>query len=238
MFTDTIRGLDRLFKTDVHERMIILITGNPGTLKSSFVYNLMAEHLRKNPGKMGMYATLEQSKESLITNMKSLGIKPCEALHIADYNRTREMYKDETERADFLDLTERLVTTTKEEHGENFVLFALDSLNALYTLTDAERTQERRKRIYYFFKALRDNDVTSFMIKEISKNALPGEDDENFLADGVIELGVRSTLEGKKRYIEVLKMRQNLHSMKQFVIEIEKDGLAVIGPSVDDRGDY
>ena len=108
--------------------------------------------------------------------------------------------------------------------------------NALYTLTETDNLRERRKRMYYFFKLLRDNNLTSFLIKEQSKTATLGEDEEYFLVDGVIELGVRTTIEGKKRYLEVLKMRQNEHSMREFIIEIGKNGLAILGPSVDDRG--
>ncbi len=236
MFTDTIKGLEKVFKTNVFEKMTILVVGHAGTLKSSFVYSILAKHLENNPDKIGMYATLEQTKESLLSNIKSLHIKPCDRLHIADYNRTREMYKNESERADFLDLTERLVTTTKQEHKDEFVCFALDSINALYTLTETDNLRERRKRMYYFFKLLRDNNLTSLLIKELSKVAAYGDDEEYFLADGVIELDVRTTLEGKKRTLEVQKMRLNEHSMRDFVIEIGKDGLAVLGPSVDDRG--
>jgi KaiC/GvpD/RAD55 family RecA-like ATPase len=123
----------------------------------------------------------------------------------------------------------------KDEHGDNFVCFALDSVNALYTLIETDNPRERRKRMYYFLKLLKDNDLISFLIKERSRGPLSHEDDENYLADGVIEMGVRETLEGKKRYIEVLKMRQNEHSMKRFIIDIEDGGLAIIGPSVDDQ---
>ena len=196
----------------------------------------MSVHLQNNADNIGMYATLEQSKESLLKNTKHLNIPLCDRLHIADYNRTREMYKDEAERADFLDLTERLVQSLKDEHGERFVCFALDSLNAMYTLIETDNPRERRKRMYYFFKLLRDNNLVSFLIKERSRGSHSNEDEENYLADGVIELGVRETMEGKKRYIEVLKMRQNEHSMKRFIIDIDDQGLAIIGPSVDDRG--
>jgi KaiC/GvpD/RAD55 family RecA-like ATPase len=235
MFQNTIRGLDRIFKTNDYEKLIILVAGLPGTLKSSFIYNLMSIHLHNNPDYMGMYATLEQSKESLLKNTAHLNIPTCDRLHIADYNRTREMYKDEAERADFLDLTERLIVSMKEEHGVKFVCFALDSLNALYTLIETDSAQERRKRMYYFLKLLRDNDLVSFLIKEVSHGPYSDKEDENYLSDGVIELGVRETMEGKKRYIEVLKMRQNEHSMKRFIIDIDDNGLAIIGPSVDDR---
>jgi len=84
---------------------------------------------------------------------------------------------------------------------------------------------------------LRDNDLTSFILKEMPREtSYLLREDENFLADGVIELGIRRTLEGKKRYIEVIKMRQNQHSMKQYIIDIDKEGLAIVGPSVDDMG--
>ena len=227
--------MERIFKTDDYEQLIILVVGLPGTLKSSFIYNLMSTHLLKNQDSIGMYATLEQSKESLLKNTNHLNIPICDRLHIADYNRTREMYKDEAERADFLDLTERLVASLKEEHGDRFVCFALDSLNALYTLIETDNPRERRKRMYYFFKLLRDNNLVSFLIKEVGKGTSVTEENENYLADGVIELGVWETMEGKKRYIEVLKMRQNEHSMKRFIIDIDDQGLAIIGPSVDDR---
>ena len=94
------------------------------------------------------------------------------------------MYKNESETADFLDLTERLIISTKEEHGNDFVVFALDSINSLYTLINTEKPKDIRKRIYYFFKLLRDNDLTSFIIKETPKpiGSLYGEGfDEAYL---------------------------------------------------------
>lgn len=235
MFKATIKGIERVFKTNDYENLIVLVTGLPGTLKSSFIYNMMSLYLKNNSDCIGMYATLEQTKESLIKNTKHLNIPLCDRLHIADYNRTREMYKDEAEPADFLELTERLVDTTKEEHGDKFVCFALDSLNALYTLISDDNIRDRRKRMYYFFKLLRDNELISFIIKEHGRVTTQADEDENYLADGVIELGVRETIEGKKRYIEIQKMRQNEHDMRRFIIEVEKNGLAIIGPSVDDR---
>ncbi len=237
MFTNTINGMDRIFKTNNYKNLVIIVSGYAGTLKSTFIYSLMSAHLNNNEGQIGMYATLEQSKESLIGNCRNMGIKLSESVHIADYNRTREMFKGEAESADFLELTERLITSTKEEHGDNFTVFALDSANSLYALMNKEDTAALRKRMYYFFKMLRENNLTAFIIKE---NPRPGAlilhetVDEGFLADGMIELGVRKTPEGKKRYVEVLKMRQNEHSMRQFVMDISPKGISIIGPSVDD----
>ncbi len=237
MFQNTVKGLDKIFRTNNYEKMVIMISGYTGTLKSTFTYSLMSKYLENNPDQIGLYATIEESKESLLRNLKSVGIKANERIFIADYNRTREMYREESENTDFLELTEKLIMSTKEERGEAFTVFALDSLNALYTLTKMDNDYLIRKRMYYFYKLLRDAGLTSLILKELPReNNYMMREDENFLADGVIELGIRRTLEGKKRYVEVLKMRQNQHSMKQYIIDIDKDGLSIIGPSVDDMG--
>lgn len=238
MFQHTIKGLGKIFRTNSYENMIIMVSGYTGTLKSTFTYSMMSKYLDNNPGQIGVYATIEESKESLLKNLKSIGIEPNDNIFIADYNRTREMYREESENTDFLELTEKLILSTKEERGDSFVVFALDSLNALYTLTKMDNEYLIRKRLYYFYKLLRDAGLTSFILNEVPRENqyVMNRDNENFLADGVIELGIRRTLEGKKRYIEIIKMRQNNHSMKQYVIDIDKDGLSILGPSVDDMG--
>jgi KaiC/GvpD/RAD55 family RecA-like ATPase len=237
MFQHTIKGLDKIFRTNNYENMIIMVSGYTGTLKSTFTYSIMSKFLSNNPDAIGLYATIEEPKESLLKNLKSIGIEPNDRIFIADYNRTREMYREESENTDFLELTEKLILSTKEERGDAFCVFAMDSLNALYTLTKMENEFLIRKRIYYFFKLLRDSNLTSFILHEMPRDAQNmTRENENFLADGVIELGIRRTLEGKKRYIEVVKMRQNSHSMKQYVIDFDSDGLSILGPSVDDMG--
>lgn len=237
MFQNSVKGLDKIFRTNNYEKMIIMVSGYTGTLKSTFTYTLMSSYLDNNPDQIGLYATIEESKDSLLKNLKSIGLEPNERIFIADYNRTREMYREESENTDFLELTEKLIMSTKEERGEAFTLFALDSLNALYTLTKMDNDYLIRKRIYYFYKLLRDAGLTSLILKELPRESnFVVKEDENFLADGVIELGVKKMLEGKKRYIEIVKMRQNQHSMKQYIIDIDRDGLTIIGPSVDDMG--
>ena len=235
MFQNTIKGLGKIFKTNNYENLIIMVEGYTGAMKSTFTYSMMSKYLDNNPGKIGLYATIEETKESLLKNLKSIGIKPNDRIFIADYNRTREMYREESENTDFMELTEKLIISTKEERGDSFCVFALDSLNALYTLTKLDNEQLMRMRIYYFFKLLRDAGLTSFILKEMPRSGqYLIKENENFLSDGVIELGIRRTMEGKKRFIEVIKMRQNQHSMKQYIMVVEDGGLAVMGPSVDD----
>ena len=120
MFQNTIKGLDKIFRTNNYEKMIIMVSGYTGTLKSTFTYSMMSKYLENHPGEIGLYATIEESKESLLKNLRSIGVKPNDSIFIADYNRTREMYREESENTDFLELTEKLILSTKEERGEAF----------------------------------------------------------------------------------------------------------------------
>ena len=82
MFKETLDGLDKVFKTDIKGPKIILVTGPPGSLKSSFIYTLMVKHL-DNTGEFGLYTTLEETAESHLNNMDSLGIESSLNLQIS-----------------------------------------------------------------------------------------------------------------------------------------------------------
>ena len=84
MFLDTIKGLNKIFDTDIPEGMVILVTGGPGTLKSAFVYNILSTYLANNKNEFGSYVTLEETKMSHIRNMHSLNIKLQKRLKVAD----------------------------------------------------------------------------------------------------------------------------------------------------------
>ncbi|MGI0149842.1 MAG: RAD55 family ATPase, partial [Thermoplasmata archaeon] len=117
----------------------------------------------------------------------------------------------------------------RKVHGHKFKLFTLDSLGALYSLM--ENTHNMRKRMFYFFKMLRDNDLTSLVVMERSPDAesqLLGN--EGFLVDGIVLLSLDRSRGKLVRYLQVEKMRSTDHSMEKHAIEIRKGGLTVLGP--------
>ncbi len=63
MFKNTVTGLDKVFKDDIKRPKVILITGPPGSMKSSFIYSLLTTHLT-NTNEFGVYTTLEESVSS------------------------------------------------------------------------------------------------------------------------------------------------------------------------------
>jgi KaiC/GvpD/RAD55 family RecA-like ATPase len=226
MIKDGIRGLDRIFEGEIPEGSIILITGNEGTLKSGLVFSLLSSYLSLMD-EHGLYMSLEQSRESHLNNMKSLGIERSAGLHIFDYSDMRLEWGDEV--PDMAKTIDEAINFYKEKY-DDISVFALDSLNALYAISNGSAL---RKNVYYLLSRLR-SETASFLIMETHFDGMghsfQGNGPEHFLADGVIELGVIEAAEGVKRYIQVRKMRACRHRMEKHQLVVENDGLRVLGP--------
>ena len=231
MFLDTIKGLDQIFETDIKPPMVILVTGPPGSMKSTFTLAIMSKYLDLT-GEFGLYATLEETVNSTIRNMESIGIDLSLNLQITDFT---ELRRTGEESLDYLQFTMDMVSHFKKKIGKRFSLFALDSIGALYSLMPIP-PEDMRRRMFHFFTFLRDNNLTSFMILEQDLNGnILSMGSEGFLADGIIFLGLKRSKGRLRRYIQVEKMRGAKHSMEMFAIEPrEGDGVVVIGPMLED----
>jgi KaiC/GvpD/RAD55 family RecA-like ATPase len=229
MFYNTIRGLDKVFYNDIRAPKVVLVSGMPGSMKSSFVYSLLNKYTLQT-GEYGLYATLEETTESYLNNMESLGIEPNINLQITDYTDFRE---EQDDGIDYLAFTENMIKYFKEKYGDKFTTFAFDSLGALYSIISNNGTS-MRKRIFHFFKMLREQNLMSFIIME---RALDGEShlmgNEGFLSDGIVVLGLRRKQGRIIRYIQIEKMRATQHSMEVHALEIGLEGISVLGPVFD-----
>ncbi|UCH88764.1 MAG: signal transduction protein [Thermoplasmata archaeon] len=227
MFKDTVRGMDKVFRTDVLSPKIILVTGPPGSLKSSFIYSKMTRQL-ENTGEFGLYATLEETAESHLNNMDSLGLEPSLNLQISDFTDLR----DESDSTDYLKFTEKMITHFKKTRGDKFTCFAFDSVGALYSLITEKR--EFRKKMFHFFKMLREKNLVSFIVIERGLDGTTQSlGNETFLADGIIALGLKRRQGRLIRYLQIEKMRATQHSMEMHALEVKNGGIAILGPIFD-----
>lgn len=227
MQESAVLGLGKLMEAEIIPGSVILVTGAEGTLKSTLVFGLISDILG-NSGEHGLYVTLEQSKESHLKNMDGLGIKKRDELHIFDYRDMRREWMDQE--PDLLEATKDVIEYYQEKYG-NLTVFALDSLNALYTISDKA---DPRKSMYDFFSYLREEELISFLIQEMPnfrRNPLSFDLDrpERFLADGTIELGLMEGRSGVKRYIQILKMRAAKHAMEKHQLIADECGLKILG---------
>ena len=224
MFRNAIDGLDHLLDSEIPQGSIVVVTGAEGTLKSSVVFKLVSSALAAS-GEHGLYLTLDQSKESHFENMESLGLEKSESLHVFDYHDVRREWKDRE--LDMIRITEEIIDFYKEKY-DNLALFALDSLESLYSLSEKAHM---RKSMYQLFSKLRDDDLTSFLIVEAPRSEIlvNRRRPEHFLADGVIELGIIEGKGGIKRYIQIPKMRATKHALDKHQLLVDEDGIHVLG---------
>lgn len=234
MFRTSLDGLEKVFRTDIEPPKVVLITGPPGSMKTSFVYTLMSHYLRRT-GEFGLYTTLEETAHSHLRNMESLGVDVAMDMQISDFTDLREideMMVDQEDATDYVAFIEKMIQHYKKVHGDRFRVFSLDSLGALYSLMPERK--DMRKRMFYFFKMLRDHDLVSFVIMERSLGAEPMLlGNEGFLVDGIILLGLDRSRGKLTRYLQVEKMRACEHSMEKHAIVVGDGGITVLGPIFD-----
>ena len=144
MFRNAIDGLDHLLDSEIPQGSIVVVTGAEGTLKSSLVFKLVSSALAAS-GEHGLYLTLDQSKESHFENMESLGLEKSESLHVFDYHDVRREWKDRE--LDMIGITEEIIDFYMEKY-DSLALFALDSLESLYSLSE---NAHMRKSMYQIF---------------------------------------------------------------------------------------
>jgi len=232
MLKDAIEGLDNVFETDIPKGHVVMLAGMPGGLKSAFIHNLFSSYLQTHPDEVGVYLTLEETTESHLRNMGSLGIGLPKNLHLSDHTDVRKKFETKkTDHPDYLKMIQANIEYFKSEKGEKFTLFALDSLTALYSLID---TDGLRLKLFNFFKELRNKNITSFVIvelPEIGQPAIFGADGSvSFLVDGIILTGEVEVQQDVMIYLQVKKMRAAIHSRKKHIMEVGPHGLNILGP--------
>jgi len=213
-----IKGLDEELGGGIPEGHIVLISGTPGTMKSSVAYNILYNNI-KQENSVGVYVSLEQSRENLLFQIESLRLHDIEELKltILDMAKIRKEV-DMTKEKPWLDVLKKHLDYLKE--SLNFDLLVIDSLPVLEMISKAE---DERAYLFYFFEWLRDLKVTSFIISEISTDPTRVYPEE-FLTDGIILLTMERVNEvDVHRRIRCVKMRGVNHNTGYFTLEFKDD---------------
>lgn len=223
-----VEGLDDLMDGGIPWGHVVLVQGTPGTMKSSFGFWILLNNAIQE-GRHCLYVTLEERPESLLRQMASLGFNvnvTKGSLVFVDPKTAKRLLG---EHPDWIPSFERAVAAIKAERGLDIVV--VDSLEALEVLA---KFKDRRREMYRLFEWLRDLDVTSFVITErpdwvIGKHVLQGRWDEDFLADGVVQLRLHpvSDLDVQRR-LRVVKMRGTKHEPGYLALVIDESRFKVM----------
>ncbi|MBA3046069.1 MAG: AAA family ATPase [Candidatus Thermoplasmatota archaeon] len=228
-----IKGLDENMEGGIPKGFVVLLTGMPGSMKSSVGFNILYQNAKQNNSK-GVYFTLEQGRESLLEQMDRLHmpVKDMESMiSVVDIGYLRQNTEG-MEYGDSWNSVFRMYAENMKE-SQGYDIMVIDSLAALEVLADVKN---KRAELFHLFGWLRgigckpgENEppkVTTFIISEASTN----QDimrDEDFLADGVIHLDLRRESDNVNLYLGVAKMRKTNHSRKYCPLIFDQNGFEV-----------
>ena len=205
-----IEGLDEKLQGGIPAGSVVLLVGEPGTMKSSVAFNILFNNA-KEKGASGLYVTLEQGSKSLSKHMSGLGMDPSEIsdkLELVDIGLIRKKLTQLKEQS-WVQVFKMYTRNLKE--SSDYGLLVIDSLPVLEVLAKFENPREE---LFQLFEWLRDLDVTTILISEMNPDSKAYADNgEDFLADGIIYLRMMEAGDvSVQRHIRVVKMRSTDHS--------------------------
>jgi len=208
-----VEGLDGVIGGGLPSGGVTLVTGPPGTMKSSLCYAIL--HANALQGRPGLYVSLEQGRDSLAAQMASLGMDReavRENLTILDLSLLREKMEQRPDHAwmEFFKMYTKSIKSTFP-----YALLALDSLDSLEILG---RWKNHRQEFYELVQWLRGLDTTALVIGELPRESTTdrfSKHREEYLTDGIIHLHLEKRGEFEvQRRLRVVKMRGARHETR------------------------
>jgi KaiC/GvpD/RAD55 family RecA-like ATPase len=206
-----VRGFDEALGGGVPEGYVIVVSGAPGTMKSSFCYSILYNNAIRE-GRKSAYFTLEQGRDILLEHMGELGLADERAsrnMNVLDMGSIRKNLNFLQARGTWIELFKMYASEFAK--AQKISLIVLDSLDVMETMA---RFQDRRTDLYYLFEWLRDLGTTTLVVSERPMDS-PVEgrfDEEAYLADGIIQLGLHPTSDlYMQRRVRCVKMRSTKH---------------------------
>jgi circadian clock protein KaiC len=221
-----VRSLDDVLAGGIPEGYVVLVSGAPGTMKSSFAYSILYQNAL-HEGRKGAYFTLEQGKDLTLEQMASMGMADPKAsglITTLDMGNIRKNLSYLQGRGTWLDLFKMYCNNVMK--ADSVSLLVVDSLEVLEAMA---KLQDRRAELYFLFEWLRDLGPLVFLVSErplnfASELPLP---EEAYLADGIIILEMHPTSDlFVQRRLRVAKMRSTKHETGYYSFSFE-DGFEV-----------
>lgn len=229
------RGFDDVLGGGVPEGYVVLITGAPGTMKSSLAFSVLYQNALQE-GRKSAYFTLEQSKDLTLEHMGTLGLsdeRAWEHLAVLDMGNIRKNLSYLQGRGTWLELFKMYCNNVMK--ADRISILVVDSLDVLETMA---KMADRRSELYFLFEWLRDLGPLTFLVSEkpLDLGPMGHPPDEAYLADGIIhvEMHPMSDLFVQRR-VRVVKMRSTKHDTGYYALSVEDGSFevtrAVSGPA-------
>ncbi len=209
-----ISNLDNLMNGGFLERSFNLVKGVQGAGKTLFALNYILSHAEA--GKDALFISLEESWESVVNNMptkmKKIYEQVNERIHYLDFSGIRSLLGKEVFDVDLL--AEVIITNMKLYNAK---IVSLDGIAPLFSKYSS--IHELRTAIFELAYRIKKAGGTVLFTAEKSQT-LGGEE---YVADSVILIHY----DGKKRRVQILKMRGSEFFYGSHGFKISDEGLEV-----------
>ena len=219
-----IEGLDDMILGGVPSRSLLSVIGGAGTGKTTFALQFLNEALESD--RKGIYITLEQTRESILSTAAEKGWSFREH---ADEDRLSVVAIDPIEMANSLaSIRNDLVRLIVEFDADRLVLDSVSLLEMMY-----DHPAKRRSEVFGFTRSLKDVGVTTLLTSEASRETPHASRHGivEYLTDAVFVLQyVRgSDFRETRLAVEIQKIRDANHSRETKPYEITDTGISVYG---------
>lgn len=219
-----IPGLDKVLNGGFPRYSVTSLSGAPGTGKSVLGMQFIVEAARKG-GETGLYITIEETKENLISNMEVFG---WDLRAMEELRQIIILGFPPTEVEQFYSLTNPLKEIIDRAGVTRVVI---DSIVPIALSIDEEA--ERQRAFLRLMKNIKDWNATVILITEdVTSPPSEGLPTTKYgvesLTDGWIHLYYVLKGEKRVRLLEVIKMKGTHHSSKLHPYELGIGGIHLI----------
>ena len=219
-----IEGLDEMILGGVPRRSLLSVIGGAGTGKTTFALQFLNEALDSE--RKGIYITLEQTRESILSTAEEKGWSFREH---ADEDRLAVVAIDPIEMANSLaSIRNDLVRLIAEFDADRLVLDSVSLLEMMY-----DHPAKRRSEVFGFTRSLKNAGVTTLLTSEASEESpyASRHGIVEYLTDAVFVLQyIRGTDFRETRLaVEIQKIRDANHSRQSKPYDITDSGISVYG---------
>lgn len=221
-----IQGLDEITYGGLPQGRPTLLVGSAGSGKTMLGMRFLV-HGATECDEPGVFVSFEESEKDLTKNFSTLGVDVprlvAEKKLAVDYVYIERSEIEETGEYDLEGLFVRLGFAIDSIGAKRVVL---DTLEALFSgLTNAGIVRAELRRL---FRWLKDRGVTAVITAERGETTLSRYGLEEYVADCVILLDMRTVEQVTTRRLRIIKYRGSAHGTNEYPFIIDKSGITVL----------
>lgn len=231
-------GLDNLLNGGYPKGCVILVSGTPGTGKTIICFQFLYAGL--TAGEKALYLSSDEPIQNLLQEADKFGMN---LQQYRDNDQLKLLYLDPSNGDIYEDIKKEITNTEYDRivvdslsplaetpiwmvsNGQEIV----PSPNAINSISyPVESIQAKRMHLRRLIGDLKNIPATVLVTSEIPEGSrsLSRDSVSEFLADGIILLGLDTTMDRRK--LTIRKMRRTKHTLKPQNIEITENGIKII----------